>query len=119
MSQTDTNTNNGQNKNQNSGRGGEGRGPGDCRNNRENNSITNKYSFEGEMKDGPISKLTITEIRHRPIQYKKVIDTQPVKCADKNYQGLDDVIRNGIDLIAANFTTPYPDANLWCITHHK
>ena len=61
MSQTNTNTNNGQNQNQNSGRGGLGQGPGgrgrgDCHSDCGNNSIANKYSFEGKMKDGPISK---------------------------------------------------------------
>ena len=71
MSQTNTNTNNGQNRNQISGRGGQGRGGpsssdrGDRRNGRGNN-MTAKYSFEGKMKDGRISKLTITKIGHRP-----------------------------------------------------
>ena len=83
MSQTYTNTNNGQNRNQNSGRGGRGQGlsdssRGDCRNGHGNNLITNKYAFEGKMKDGPISKLLITETRHRPTQCKKIVDTLPV-----------------------------------------
>ena len=71
MSQTNTNTNNGQNRNQISRRGGQERrasnssGRGDCCNGRGNNSIT-KYSFKGKMKDGLISKLTITETEHRP-----------------------------------------------------
>ena len=43
------------------------------------------------MKDGPISKLIITKTGSRPTQYKKIIDTLPVLCADKNYQGLDEV----------------------------
>ena len=98
MSQTNTNTNNGQNRNQNSGRGGRGRGGpgGKCRNDRAIKLIA-KYTFEGKMKDSPISKLLVTETGHRPTQYKKIVDTLPVLCADKNYQGLDDVIRNGID----------------------
>ena len=71
------------------------------------------------MKDGPISKLTITETEHKSTQYKKVIDTLPALCIDKNYQcNLDDIIQNGIDLVEANFTTPYPDANLWFTTYH-
>ena len=79
MSQTNTNANNGQNRNQISGRGGRGRGApngsgrGDRRNGRGNNLIA-KYSFEGKMKDGPISKLTITETGHRPSQFKKISD---------------------------------------------
>ena len=62
------------------------------------------------MKDGPISKLIITETGHKPTQYKKIIDTLPVLCADKNFQGLDDVIRTENDLIEANFVPLYPDA---------
>ena len=71
MSQTNTNTNNDQNRNQISGRGGRGRGVpngsgrSDHRNGRGNNSIA-KYTFEGKMKDGPLSKLTITETGHTP-----------------------------------------------------
>ena len=97
MSQTNTNTNNGQNRNQIFKRGGPGQGGlngsgcGDCRNGRRNNS-TSKYSFEGKMKDGPIFKLTITKTRHRPTQFKKITDTFPVLCADKNFQGLNEVL---------------------------
>ena len=66
MSQTNTNTNNGQNRNQISRRDGRGQGgingssPGDRLTGRRNNLIK-KYSFEEKMKDGPISKLTITK----------------------------------------------------------
>ena len=47
------------------------------------------------MKDSPISKLLITETGHRPIKFKKITDTLPVLCADKNFQSLDEVIRTG------------------------
>ena len=120
---TNTNTNNGQNRNQIFERGGQGRSPGDrgrgnCRNNCRNNSIANKYSFEGKLKDGPISKLIIAETGHRPTQYKKVIDTLPILCTDKNYQSLDDAIWNRIDLVEADFTPPYLDVDQWSTTHH-
>ena len=122
MSQTNTNTNNGENRNQNSGRGGLGRGPsssgrGNRRNGRGNNSIANKYSFEGKMKDGPISKLLITKTGHRPTQYKKILDTLPVLCADKNFRGLDEVIWTNTDLVETDFMPAYPDSDLWSITH--
>ena len=51
------------------------------------------------MKDSPITKLLITETGHSPTQYKKIVDTLPVLCADKNYQGIDDVIWTGNDLV--------------------
>ena len=70
------------------------------------------------MKDSPICKLIITETGYRPTRYKKVIDTLPVLCVEKNYQGLDDIIWNGIDLVKADFTSPYPDADLWSTTHY-
>ena len=81
-------------QNQISGKGGQergtlnGSGRGDCRNGHRNNSIA-KYSFEGKMKDGLISKLTITEIGRRPSQFKKICDALSLLCADKNYKGLD------------------------------
>ena len=70
------------------------------------------------MKDCPISKLIITETRHRSTQYRKVIDTLPILFADKNYRGLNDVIRNKINLVEADFTPQYPNTDQWSVTHH-
>ena len=90
MSQTNTNTNNGQNWNQcpeiggQGQRGTNGNGLGDRRNDCRNNLIA-KYSFEEKMKDGPISKLTITETGHRPSQFKKISDALPVLYVDKKF----------------------------------
>ena len=70
------------------------------------------------MKDGPISKLTITKTGHRPTQFKKITDTLPVLCADKNFRGLDEVIRTKHNLVKADFMPPYPDAIQWSTTHH-
>ena len=123
MFQNNTNTNNGQNRNQNTGRGGlDQRAPNSSgRSNRHNNcgnkSIA-KYSFEGKIKDHPIFKLTITKIGHRPSQFKKICDTLPVFCADKNYVGLDEVLCTGRDKVKVDFMPAYPDANQWSSTHH-
>ena len=51
------------------------------------------------MKDGLIFKLTITEIGHRFTQFKKITDVLPVLCADTNFQGLDEVLQTGRDLV--------------------
>ena len=117
MSQTNTNTNNIQNRNQNSRKGGrsrEGAPNSSCRSdrcsNRGNKSIA-KYVFEGKMKYGPISKLKITKTRHRPSQFKKIRDALPVFCADKNYSGLDEVLRTGRDKVEDDFMPAYTDAN--------
>ena len=44
------------------------------------------------MKYGPISKLLIIKTGHTLTQYKKIIDTLPVLCTDKNFQSLNEVI---------------------------
>ena len=62
------------------------------------------------MKDGPISKLLITKTGHRPTQFKKITDTLPVLCADNNFQGLDEVIWTGCNLVETDFIATYPDA---------
>ena len=56
-----------------------------------------KYLFEEKMKDGCISKLIITDTRHQATQYRRIIDTLPVLCADKNHRGIDDMLCNRID----------------------
>ena len=70
------------------------------------------------MKDSLISKLMITKTGHQSIQYKKIIDTLSVSCADKNYQGIDDAILTGTNLVETDFTPPYLDTNQWSTTHH-
>ena len=99
MSQTNINTNTGAgntNRNHNAGRGRRGRGDsgGQGRGGRGNDcgKTVAKYSFEGKMKDGPLSKLTITKGGQRATQYKKILDTLPVFYADKGYKFIDDVI---------------------------
>ena len=122
MSQTNTKPNNGQNQNQISRRGRWGQGPGgrghgDHCNDCGNNQITNEYSLKGKMKDGSISKLIITKTRHQPTQYKKIINTLLVLCADKNHGDINDIIQTGTNLVEANFTPPYPDTNRWSTIH--
>ena len=63
------------------------------------------------MKDGPISKLTITETGHRPSQFKRLCNALPVFCADKNYRGLDEVLHTGRDKVENEFMSAYSDAN--------
>ena len=70
------------------------------------------------MKDSPISKLTITKTGHRSTQYKKIVDTLPVLCPDKNYQGTNDVIWTRNNLVETDFMPTYPDTNRWSTTHH-
>ena len=69
------------------------------------------------MKDGLISRLLITKTWHRPTQFKKITDTLPVLCVDKNFQGLDEVIWIGRDLVETYFMLIYPDAIQWSNTH--
>ena len=121
MSQTNTNTNTGAsntNHNHNAGRGGRGRGGsggrgrGGCGN--DCGMTVAKYSFEGKMKDGPLSKLTITKSGQQATQYKKILDALPVLAADKVYKYIDDIIRTDIEKTISDFTPTYPLASqLW------
>ena len=70
------------------------------------------------MKESPISKLTITKTGHRPSQFRKLCDALPVFCADKNYGGLDEVLRTGRDKVEDDSMLAYPNANQWSTTHH-
>ena len=123
MSNTNTSTNNDQNRNQNSERGGQGQedpsdgGRSDRRKGCGNKTIE-KYAFEGEMKDGPISKLLITKPGHRSTQFKKTTYTLAVLCADKTFQGLNKVLQTGINLTGTNSLPIYPNATRWSNTHH-
>mmetsp|Transcript_19527 Transcript_19527/g.20940 ORF Transcript_19527/g.20940 Transcript_19527/m.20940 type:complete len:93 (+) Transcript_19527:133-411(+) len=90
MSQTNTNNGNGDtNQYHNTGRDGQSQGgscgqcPGNRNGNRGNNSIAN-YSFEGKLKDRCLSNLKITKSGHRATQFKKILDTFPGLCEDKN-----------------------------------
>ena len=63
------------------------------------------------MKDGLISKLTITKTGHRTSQFKKIHDALLVFCADKNYGGLNEVLHTRRDKVKDDFAPAYPDAN--------
>ena len=112
MSQTNISTINGQNRNQISEKGGRGQrdpsggGRGNCRNNCGNKTIV-KYAFEGKMKDNSTFKLIITKTGYRPNQYKKIVDTLPVS---KKYQGLNEVVWTGNNLVKEDFMSLYPDS---------
>ena len=104
MSQTNTNTGGGNtNRNQNVARGGRGQcvsggqGRGGCTSGRGNSSIA-KYSFREKMKDGCLSKLTITESSNRAIQFKKIVNDLPVYSVDKGYQYIDNIILTNTEL---------------------
>ena len=69
------------------------------------------------MKDGCISKLTITETGHRATQYKKIIDTLSVLCAEKNFTYINDVLHTWTNLQEVTFLPPYPDSDQWSNTY--
>ena len=79
--------------------------------------LQNNY-LKGKIKNGPIFKLIITKIGHRPTHYKKIVDTLPVLCADKNFQGFNYVIWTENDLFEADFVLLYLDALQWSTAHH-
>ena len=70
------------------------------------------------MKGGPISELLITKTGHRPTQYKKITNTVPVLCVDKNFWNLNEVIWTEHNLVERDLMPTYPDATQWSNTHH-
>ena len=70
------------------------------------------------MKDGCLSKLTISESSNRAIQYKKIVDALPVYCGDKQYQYIDDIICKNTKLLESAFLPPYLVATQWSTTYH-
>ena len=69
------------------------------------------------MKDGYISKLTITKNRYWAIQFKKIIDTLSILCADKKCRYIDDIICMWNNLQEATFSPLYPDLARWPNTY--
>ena len=70
------------------------------------------------MKDGYISKLTITKTGHQATQYKKIMNNLPILCADKNFRYINDVLYRWTDLPEATFLLPYPDSTRWSNTYN-
>ena len=70
------------------------------------------------MKDGPLSKLTITKGGQRATQYKMILDALPVFCADKGYKYIDDIIRTDIEKKISDFTPTYLLASQWSDTYY-
>ena len=70
------------------------------------------------MKDGPLSKLTITEGGQQATQYKKILDALPVLAADKGYKYIDNIIWTDIEKTISDFTPTYPLASQWSDTYY-
>ena len=69
------------------------------------------------MKDGCISKLTITETGHQATQYEMIMYTLPILCVDKNYRCINDVLFVLTNLAKADFTLSYPNLEQWRNTY--
>ena len=70
------------------------------------------------MKDSCISKLIVTKIRYQATQYKKIIDTLPALCADKNLRYIYDALCRWFDLSEATLLPPNPDFTQWSNTYN-
>ena len=70
------------------------------------------------MRDGCLSKLTITESANRAIQYKKITDALPVCCADKGYTYINDISCTNTELLQTANLLPYLLAAQWSTTYH-
>ena len=71
------------------------------------------------MKDGCLSKITITESTHQAIQFKKITDALPVFCTDKGYRYINNVRCANTELLEVAFLPPYPDAAQWSNAYHQ
>ena len=70
------------------------------------------------MKDGLLSKLTITVGGQQAIQYKKVIDALPVFYANKGYRYINNIIHTDTELVEKDFLPKYPDSTKWSKSYH-
>ena len=70
------------------------------------------------MKDGPLSKLTITKGGQQAIQYKNILDALPVFCADKGYKFIDNIIQTNTKKLRSAFMPTYPFASQWSNTYY-
>ena len=70
------------------------------------------------MKDGPLSKLKITEGGQQATQYKKILDALPVFCADKGYKFTNEVIQTNTEQLQSAFMLTYPLASRWSNIYH-
>ena len=65
------------------------------------------------MKDGCLSKLTITESANIAIQYKKITNALLIYCVDKGYQYINNIICANTELLVAAYLLVYLNAVLW------
>ena len=70
------------------------------------------------MEDDCLLKLTITKSGHQATQYKKIIDTLPSFCQDKNYKYIDDIICTNTKLTNAYFLPAYLLTTQQSSTYH-
>ena len=61
------------------------------------------------MKGGYLSKFTITKSGHQATQFKNIINTLHVLCADKNYRYIDDILCTWTKLREAAFLLVYSE----------
>ena len=70
------------------------------------------------MKDGFLSKLTITDGSNRATQHKKISDALPVFCGVKGYRFVDEIISKNTELTQADFQETYPLTTQWSTNYH-
>ena len=70
------------------------------------------------MKDGPLSKITITKGGQQATQYKNIIEALPVFCADQGNKYIDNIIWTCTKRLQASFLPTYPNAGRWLNTYH-
>ena len=92
----------------NNGRGG-GRSSGGGRSRGNQHDLAKKSSHSGQVQSGCLKGLIISSDGNRATQYKVLKDCIPVFCAEKNYAGIGEIIRNMEDWKERTFYPPPPD----------
>lgn len=73
-----------------------------------------KNGFQGQLQSGVLRGYVITEnTTQRPIQYRNLKKKLPAFCAEKDYDGLDEIVRDMTDWDENKFFTKRPDASKW------
>ena len=75
-----------------------------------------KSGFQGNLQDGALKGMVITDGNARSTQFEKLLLCIPTYCAEKGYTGLNEIVKNENDWDEDNFFTPEPDLSQWSKT---
>lgn len=73
-----------------------------------------KNGFKGQLQDSCFKGIVITDnTNNRPTQFKKLMDALPTYCADKDYEGLIEILCDRKDWDDKTFFSKKPNSSQW------